>query len=325
MTLIYIPEIDVSPLFEGAIEKKRLVAKQIDEACRGPGFFFAKNHGIDLKKLLDVTEKFQMAMTDEEKWELAIVAYNKDNVKQKRNGYYMPIDGKKAVQSYCFLNPAFTQNHLKIKAGVDLHEVNIWPNEGRHPGFRAFQEQYFRDVFDFSMVLLRGFAIALDKEENFFEQYISTDNHLSAVSLIRYPYLEDYPPVKVAEDGTKLSFEKHKDVSLITVLYQSKVQNLQVSTQSGYLDIPATDDSYLVNVGTYMTYITNNYYQAPLHRVKWVNEERLSLPLFLNMDDDSSITPFIPHSNQPSENLPVSYGEYLKKGLFDLIVSNSQT
>lgn len=82
-------------------------------------------------------------MTDEEKWELAINAYNKAN-SHIRNGYYMAVKGKKAVESWCYLNPAFTPDHPCIRAGSPLHEVNLWPSEEKHPGFRAFCEAYFR-------------------------------------------------------------------------------------------------------------------------------------------------------------------------------------
>lgn len=52
-------------------------------------------------------------------------------------------------------------------------------------------------MFRVSAALLRGFALALDKPEDFFEAYFREDDTLSAVSLIRYPFLKEYPPVKV--------------------------------------------------------------------------------------------------------------------------------
>lgn len=69
-------------------------------------------------------------------------------------------------------------------------------------------------------VLLRGFALALGKNENFFDQYYKEWDTISKLRLIRYPYLEEYPPVKTAPDGTKISFDNHKDISLLTVLYE---------------------------------------------------------------------------------------------------------
>ncbi|HEY0735448.1 MAG TPA: 2OG-Fe(II) oxygenase family protein [Herpetosiphonaceae bacterium] len=320
-----VPFIDVSPLFGADTAAKLRVAQEIDAACRGSGFFYAANHGIDLRALQDFTDEFHRTMTPEEKWELAIHAYNPANP-HARNGYYMAIPGKKAPESFCYLNPTFTPDHPMIVAGNPGHEVNDWPDEALHPGLRAFYEQYYWDVFDLSAVLLRGFALGLGKDEHFFEPYFRKDNTLSAVSLIRYPYLDPYPPVKTAEDGTLLSFEHHDDVSLITVLYQTAVPNLQVETPEGYLDIEPSDDCYLVNGGSFMDYLTNGYYPTPRHRVKFINAERLSLPFFAHFGYEDVLPPFTPHNPQGvSANAPISYGDYLQHGLHALIVSNGQT
>lgn len=320
-----VPFIDVSPLSGDDQDAKMRVAQEIDAACRGSGFFYAANHGIDLAALQDFTTEFHRSMTEEEKWELAIHAYNPSNPRS-RNGYYMAIKGKKAPESFCYLNPNFTEDHPMIVAQNPGHEVNIWPDEARHPGLRAFYEQYYWDVFDLSAVLLRGFALGLGKDERFFEPHFSKQTTLSAVSLIRYPYLENYPPVKTAPDGTLLSFEHHDDVSLITVLYQTAVPNLQVETPAGYLDIPTSSDCFLVNGGTYMAHLTNNYYPSPRHRVKFINEERLSIPFFAHFGYNDVLEPFTPHDPQGiSANNSIAYGQYLQHGLHELIVSNGQT
>lgn len=94
----------------------------------------------------------------------------------------------------------------------------------------------------------------------------------------------------------------------------------------GFKDIPSSDDCFLVNAGGYMARITNNYYEAPIHRVKWVNAERLSLPFFVMLGFDSTIQPFVPHKpEEKSKMTPLSYGDYFYKARVDLVVSNGQT
>jgi isopenicillin-N synthase len=320
-----VPTIDISPLYGDVVDAKRRVAREISAACRGSGFFYAANHGIDLCALQEVTTDFHRSMTEAEKWSLAIHAYNPDNPRS-RNGYYMAVKGKKANESFCYLNPSFTPQHPMIVAKMPMHEVNIWPDEASHPGLRGFYETYYWSVFRLSSMLLRGFALALGKDEQFFEPCFSRADTLSAVSLIRYPYLEDYPPVKTGADGTKLSFERHKDVSLITLVYQTPVPNLQVETATGYRDVPTSGDCYVVNCGTYMAHITNDYFPAPMHRVAFINAERLSIPFFAHFGWSSTIEPFTPHDPRGiSANGPVPYGQYLEKGLQELIVTNGQT
>ena len=322
----YVPRIDISPLYGGDMDAKISVAKQIDKACRGVGFFLAANHGIDVKAALDEAARFHKRITDEEKMTLAIRAYNKKNVKQIRNGYSLPREDTKLQQNFCFLNPEFTEDHPAIRDNLPGHEVNVWPSETRHAGFRKFQEEYYRSVFDMSMAMLRAISLALGKEENYFEKYITSKGTLSSVVLIRYPFLENYPPVQVAKDGTKLGFGAHRDVSLLTVLLQSDVQNLQVETPDGYLDIPSSADCFIVNAGSYMDYLTSGYYTTPVHRVKFVNAERLSLPFFLNMDYQSKPQPFVPHDQKGElAKAPWQYGTYLEDELLALIESNGQT
>jgi isopenicillin-N synthase len=320
-----VPTIDISPLFGDDSQAKARVAQEIGQASRGSGFFYASNHGIDVGRLRDEVNKFHAEMTPQEKFDLAINAYNEANP-HTRNGYYMAVDGKKAVESFCYLNPAFTPEHPMIEASAPGHEVNNWPDEARHPGFREYGEQYFEEVLDLSLALLRGYALALGKDENYFESYVKHSDTLSAVSLIRYPYLENYPPVKTGPDGEQLSFEDHYDVSLITVLYQTAVQNLQVETPEGWQDVPASEENYLINCGTFMAHLTNSYFPAPLHRVKFVNAERLSLPFFVHAGSDSLMEPFTPHGEQdPNGNLTIPYGEYVQNELKALIVKNGQT
>lgn len=325
MPSAHVPTIDISPLFGSDPDDKTRVAQEINKACRGSGFFYASHHGIDVQRLQDVVNEFHRTMTDEEKHELAIHAYNQANPRV-RNGYYMAVKGKKAVESWCYLNPAFSEDHPMIRSGTPLHEVNIWPDEKRHERFRPFCEQYYRDMFGLSKTLMRGFALALGKPEDFFDAHLPEADTLSAVSLIRYPRLEDYPPVKTGPDGTKLSFEDHLDVSMITVLFQTEVQNLQVETVDGWQDLPTSGDHFLVNCGTFMGYLTNDYFPAPNHRVKFINAERLSLPFFLHAGQTTVMEPFHPEAVEGTEpNPPIEYGDYLQHGFHALIAKNGQT
>jgi isopenicillin-N synthase len=320
-----VPTIDVSPLLGSDPDAKKSVAAEIDRACRGSGFFYAAGHGIDVHRLQDRVEAFHQQMTDDEKFRIAINAYNSANP-HVRNGYYMAIPGKKAVESFCYLNPAFEPDHPMIRAQTPMHEVNRWPDEDIVPGFRAYCEEYYREVFDLSVVLLRGFALALGRDERYFDDYVRAEDTLSSVSLIRYPRLAHYPPVKSGPDGRALSFEDHLDVSMLTVLFQTPVPNLQVETADGWQDVPVSADNFLINCGTFMPHLTNGYYPAPNHRVTFINAARLSLPFFVHAGHHSVMEPFHPDGAPASGgNTPLPYGEYVQQGLRALIDKNGQT
>ncbi|KAL4767170.1 hypothetical protein BDW60DRAFT_220759 [Aspergillus nidulans var. acristatus] len=203
---------------------------------------------------------------------------------------------------------------LAIRAKTPTYEVNVWPDETKHSGFQDFAEQYCWEVFGLFSALLKGYALLEDT--------------LASVVLLRYPHLDPYPDaaIKTAADGTKLNFEWQEDVSIITVLYQSKVQNLQVETAAWYQDIEADDTGYLIHCGSYMEHLTNNYYKAPIHRAKWVNAERQSPPFLFNLGYDSVTDPFDPRGpNGESAREPLSYGDYLRNGLMSLLNKNGQT
>lgn len=151
-------------------------------------------------------------------------------------------------------------------------------------------------------MVMHGFAFALEKDDD----HISKEDSLSSVVLIRYPYLHHPLPPKIACNGTRLSFGEHQDVSMITVLHQTSVPNLQVQTEAGFLNIPPKKDCFLVNCGTYMAHVTNNFFRAPLHRVVFSNTERLSIPFFLNLAHRSMIDPFQPKGEEfVPDNVPV--------------------
>src|SRR5271157_3451021 len=91
-----VPVIDVSSLSGGNRAARLVIARQIDAACRGCGFFFVVNHGIDLNALQDRTSRFHRALSEEEKYRLAIRAYNPSSPRS-RSGYYMALKGKRRM------------------------------------------------------------------------------------------------------------------------------------------------------------------------------------------------------------------------------------
>ncbi|MGJ4931581.1 2OG-Fe(II) oxygenase family protein [Bradyrhizobium sp. HKCCYLS2038] len=317
-----VPRIDIGALRDGDPCEKLALARELDEICRGAGFFYVSGHGIDVRQLAEMTAIMHRTIPAQEKFDLAIKAYNPTN-SRSRAGFYLAIEGKKAPESFCYLNPNFDADHPRIAAKAPMHEVNVWPRPRDGVDWRSFFESYYWQIFDLSQTILRGFALALGESEDFFARYFRREDTLSAVSLIRYPYLVNYPPLQTAPDGTVLSFGDHLDVSLITVLFQTPIPNLQVESAGGYLDVPVSGTDFLVNCGTYMAHLTNGLYPARRHRVVFINKERLSLPFFVNLGDDDA--PTLDRPGGPHTRHGLAYGHYLRHGLGDLIVKNGQT
>lgn len=62
-------------------------------------------------------------------------------------------------------------------------DLNIWPSG--HPGLRDACEKYFDDIVALGRRLLRLFALSLDLEETFFDEY--TKGPACIARVIHYP------------------------------------------------------------------------------------------------------------------------------------------
>lgn len=321
---IDIPTIDISSLiFSDDLNAKNIIAEKISYACRGPGFFYVSNHGIDINKLQNVVYNLFKTITDTEKFNIATKAYNKSN-SNEHVGYYMPIADKKPAERFLYANPNFTNTHDFVVS--KNREINVWPDDKKHLGFKDFCEHHYWCMFNLASKLLQVFAISLGKEQSFFNKYLSTENTLSTISFIRRPFMEKYPVLQKADDGTKICFGEHKDVSLISIAFQTPIPNVQVKIDNEYFDIPVSDENLLVHCGSYMSYVTYDYFPAFDHRVKFINAERLCLPFFLDLDYHAAIEPFSPSGEVDKSCLrpPIEYGEYLKRAREALLVKNGQ-
>ena len=58
----------------------------------------------------------------------------------------------------------------RIKDGADS-PYNFWPTEEKLPGFKKNLNQYYREIMKLSFTMLRLFALGLDLEEDFFDQF----------------------------------------------------------------------------------------------------------------------------------------------------------
>lgn len=211
-----IPVIDMSALFGDNEEEKLKIAKQIDSACRKNGFFQISNHGIDLTGVNEKTLSFFKKLSQEEKMKLAPRRLAPGNANTYRGYTPADVSGK---ETFDIGSPAYTEDHELIKKRTPLHDVQVWP-ESLGAQFRHFFEDYFRKMLTLSKVLLRGFALALGKDETFFDDKINLEDTITTLRLNYYPFLDNIDPVKIDPDGTRLGCIVHKDSCLVTILLQ---------------------------------------------------------------------------------------------------------
>lgn len=135
---------------------------------------------------------------------------------------------------------------------------------------------------------------------------------ISTLRLNFYPQNDNQIPAAIGnDDGQPLSCEAHCDGSVLTILYQHKVGGLQVKMEDGtWLDVPVVPYGLVINTGKCLERWTNGCFKAISHRVKLLNEERLSVPFFFEPCHSTLITPILTINDQPIYQ-PITYGEYI--------------
>ena len=83
----------------------------------------------------------------------------------------------------------------------------------------------------------------------------------------------------------------HTDYECFTLL-KPTAPGLEVINGAGeWIDVPPMPDTFVVNIGDMLELWTNGAFVATSHRVRKVNEERYSFPLFFNVDYHTEVKP----------------------------------
>ena len=185
-----------------------------------------------------------------------------------------------------------------------MRGYNKWPTFV--PEMQESSNNYFNEINDVAWHLMRGFAIGLGLEEEFFLRNISQP--LSRASYVYYPQ----QPEELGED--QFGVGPHSDFGLLTVLCQDAVGGLQVKDLKGnWVHAPPIEGSLVVNVGDLLSRWTDGVYRSTPHRViNQSGQDRLSLVLAFDPDPDTIIDArAIFGSNYVSKQKPISCGDYL--------------
>ena len=164
---------------------------------------------------------------------------------------------------------------------------------------------------------MRAIALAFGMEQSYFsklldDQSLGDAGTLSTLRFNFYPVLGNSTPVSVgADDDKPLSCEEHYDKGILTILYQYQVSGLQIKIEDEtWIDVPVLPYSFVVNTGKCLERWTNGCLKAAFHRVKFLKEERLSIPFFL---EGCYSTPIVPLAtvDEQSKYEPIDYGQYI--------------
>jgi isopenicillin N synthase-like dioxygenase len=131
-----------------------------------------------------------------------------------------------------------------------------------------------------SRSLLRHWAVALGSPADIFDAAFDS----TPATLIKVVH---YPATAASSQGVGA----HRDSGVLTLLLAEPGAGLQVRGRDGsWLDVPALDGAFIVNIGELLELATGGYLRATEHRVNLrQSADRISVPYFFNPRLDAQI------------------------------------
>ncbi|KAG9308849.1 hypothetical protein JVU11DRAFT_11479 [Chiua virens] len=320
-----IPIIDLSKC--GTPEGRLTTAHEIRDACMRSGFFCVKNHGIPqlcLDNVLDAVKTyFDLPMETKMKIHHETV----DNLR----GYSAPLDSTMdpANKDHGLFYEAFIigwegiegiEHDRRTKEDGVKMGPNVWPSDDC-PGFREACLNYYHAGAKVGEMLFKLFALALELPESFLND--KTQNTTPMMRIMHYPSqdsdghleIDNTPGVGAHTELTHIS-------QCFTILWQQPgIESLQVmNSEKQWVDIPAIEDTLVINVGDELEMWTNDVFKSTVHRaVNRSGKERYSFPMFFGVDYHVKIEP-IPScvsADRPAKHDSITAGEYVNKRIRD--------
>ena len=295
-----IPVIDIARLRDGT--DAITVAKALHAASQGMGFIYIKGHGIQ-EASIKAARASALAFFRHSTADKSAVSVSSKHRGWLGQGGAVMEDGAKTDLKESFIWGAEDADGNTAE-DHPLRGQNRWPDFV--PELQNHAMNYFRQAHEVALHLMRGFALGLTLEEEYFLS--SNTAPLSRASFVYYPSQSE-------ELGTQqFGAGPHTDFGVLTVLCQDAVGGLQIEDIDGkWIEAPPIEGSLVINVGDLLSRWTDGVYRSTRHRV--INSsgcERLSLVLAYDPDPDTTIDArkiFGPEHKAAEE--PITCGDYL--------------
>ncbi|MBB3214796.1 isopenicillin N synthase-like dioxygenase [Herbaspirillum sp. Sphag1AN] len=278
-----LPVINISGLYGDTLAQRQSVADQLGAAARDVGFFYIIGHGIDPALIAGLREASRVLFAQQMEWKMRYYIGNawghKGYVPEGEEVYSKGRPDHKEAFDIGF---EVADDHPLVRAGTPLIGNNKWPDL---PGFKAAVSSYYEAVFALGRTLFRGFALALGQPEDAFDALVTCPP--SKLRLIHYPV--DSEAVDAPGIGA------HTDYECFTLLLSDQPGLEVMNDQGVWVDAPpyraAGEEAFVINIGDMLEVMTAGAFAATSHRVRKVQHERYSFPLFFACDYHTRIRP----------------------------------
>ena len=278
----HLPVIDVSALRTAGADPQDVV-RQIDRACRLDGFFLVSGHGVDTR-LADELESISRTFFALPESEKSLISM--EHAGTAWRGWF-PLGGEVTSgvadqKEGLYFGTELDESDPRVRDGLPLHGPNLFPT--RPSGMRKTVLRWMDEVTLLGSDLMRGIALGLGMEEDWFAENLTTDPTI----LFR---VFTYPP-KSKSATSEWGVGEHTDYGLLTMLWQDNSGGLEVFSAGEWLAVEPQTDTFVCNIGDMLEKLTNGVYRSTPHRVRNVSgRDRLSFPLFYDPSWNSHVVP----------------------------------
>ncbi|KAJ3998816.1 hypothetical protein F5050DRAFT_1742118 [Lentinula boryana] len=317
-----IPIINLSQISSNDPSIRRALAKEIRSACINVGFFYVANHGVPETLIEEFSSRSKefFALPLESKLKIDNkTTPNMMGYSALLSGNNDPKGGGDFQEGFEFTGEPFDSlDQTEIPESSHSIGRNAWPSE--LPRFREAALRYYYAVVNLGKLLFPIFALALDLEEDYFDQ--KTNNAAALMRSLRYP------PQEEVTDEHIIGIGSHTDWECFTILWQEPgIQALQVlNSDKEWIDAPPIPGTFVINLGDQFARWTNGIFKSTVHRaINRSNLYRYSIPLFMGANWDAKLEP-IPGCVSPDRPLQyevITAGEYVKVKLADTYKQHS--
>ncbi|EBA12581.1 isopenicillin N synthase family dioxygenase [Roseobacter sp. CCS2] len=283
------PRFDLAAFETAHQDARHDLARQLDTICRDTGFLVLDGHGVPRQVIADVWAAAEAFFAQTQPV--------KQSVAPPYQGYpygYLGPDAEALARSKGEDTPpdlkeSFNGGPLRVPmdAPADAmdfcYQPTLWPDL---QGFRAAWQAYYAAMEDLAARIMRAFAAALGLPADHFDPFIA--NPISALRALHYPATVDLLLDKQQRAGA------HTDYGSLTILLpQPGSQGLQVKQGGDWVDVPAPEGAFVINIGDLMARWTADRWVSTLHRVvaKPDQPARQPLAFFHQPDWDAQIVP----------------------------------
>lgn len=255
--------------------------QRLYDVCYKHGFFYLSDHGIlsDLvQQTIDASRNFfQLPVEIKNEY-----SQHKQKVYPKTFRGYVPLYGELLNQEVGFdPKEVFDLGFDKPVSSRPFTGPNFIPDDSVALNFAAshynLQQAIMTKVFP---PLLRGIALALGLEKNWFDHYFTEPTLIQ-----RTIY---YPP----HNG---QVGKHTDNGMLTILIQEdfSAPSLRVYTKEQWIDVPCLENTFVINLGDILQKWTDGLFVSTPHEVIHnLDTSRISIPFFIYPNIDATFPSF---------------------------------